>query len=126
MIASAWRPFAIGLAGLWLTRKKFMLPSICGSGRRSAERVLFKNKALGPKLTKLLLARGDLDPGLPSDRQLLGWIFTEMGRQPWVVYGLFQTRDASPPASPGRGPHLDDRLRLALRHPRRHRGQACS
>jgi len=31
-----------------------------------------------------------------------GWIFTEMGRQPWVVYGVLQTRDAvSPGVSQG-------------------------
>jgi cytochrome d ubiquinol oxidase subunit I len=24
----------------------------------------------------------------------MGWIFTEMGRQPWVVYGVMQTQDA--------------------------------
>ena len=27
-----------------------------------------------------------------------GWIMTEMGRQPWVVYGLQLTRDAVSPA----------------------------
>jgi cytochrome d ubiquinol oxidase subunit I len=26
-----------------------------------------------------------------------GWIFTEMGRQPWVVYGLLKTSDARSP-----------------------------
>ena len=31
-----------------------------------------------------------------------GWIFTEMGRQPWVVYGVLRTRDAvSPGVSQG-------------------------
>jgi cytochrome d ubiquinol oxidase subunit I len=29
--------------------------------------------------------------GLPFVANSLGWIFTEMGRQPWVVYGLQQT-----------------------------------
>ena len=28
---------------------------------------------------------------------LTGWIFTEMGRQPWVVYGLLKTSDARSP-----------------------------
>ena len=28
---------------------------------------------------------------------LTGWIFTEMGRQPWVVYGLLKTTDARSP-----------------------------
>ena len=31
-----------------------------------------------------------------------GWIFTEMGRQPWVVYGQMFTRDGvSPLVGPG-------------------------
>ena len=33
---------------------------------------------------------------------IAGWITTEVGRQPWVVYGLLRTKDAvSPIASPG-------------------------
>ena len=28
----------------------------------------------------------------------MGWIFTEMGRQPWVVYGVMQTSDAVSPS----------------------------
>jgi cytochrome d ubiquinol oxidase subunit I len=27
----------------------------------------------------------------------VGWIFTEMGRQPWVVFGLMTTRNAVSP-----------------------------
>lgn len=34
---------------------------------------------------------------LPSLANLSGWIFTEMGRQPWVVYGLLKTSDARSP-----------------------------
>jgi cytochrome d ubiquinol oxidase subunit I len=34
---------------------------------------------------------------LPFVGNSLGWIFTEMGRQPWVVYGLLRTRDAVSP-----------------------------
>jgi cytochrome d ubiquinol oxidase subunit I len=33
---------------------------------------------------------------------IAGWITTEVGRQPWVIYGLLRTKDAvSPIASPG-------------------------
>jgi cytochrome d ubiquinol oxidase subunit I len=33
---------------------------------------------------------------------IAGWITTEVGRQPWVIYGLMRTRDAvSPIAAPG-------------------------
>jgi cytochrome bd ubiquinol oxidase subunit I len=35
---------------------------------------------------------------LPFLGNSFGWIFTEMGRQPWVVYGLLRTRDAVSPS----------------------------
>jgi cytochrome d ubiquinol oxidase subunit I len=31
---------------------------------------------------------------LPYIAGQLGWIVTEMGRQPWIVYGLLKTADA--------------------------------
>ncbi len=34
---------------------------------------------------------------LPPLANLTGWIFTEMGRQPWVVYGLLKTSEARSP-----------------------------
>ena len=34
---------------------------------------------------------------LPFIANSAGWIFTEMGRQPWVVFGLLKTSDASSP-----------------------------
>jgi cytochrome bd ubiquinol oxidase subunit I len=36
---------------------------------------------------------------LPYLANTMGWILTEMGRQPWVVYGLMKTRDATSPTS---------------------------
>ncbi|MEW6060137.1 MAG: cytochrome ubiquinol oxidase subunit I [Actinomycetota bacterium] len=35
---------------------------------------------------------------LPLAANILGWTVTEMGRQPWVVYGLLKTRDAVSPS----------------------------
>jgi cytochrome d ubiquinol oxidase subunit I len=32
---------------------------------------------------------------------LLGWVFTEMGRQPWIVFGLMLTEDGVSPSVPG-------------------------
>jgi cytochrome d ubiquinol oxidase subunit I len=32
---------------------------------------------------------------------LVGWIFTEMGRQPWIVFGLMLTQDGVSPSVPG-------------------------
>ena len=34
---------------------------------------------------------------LPQISNTFGWIFTEMGRQPWIVFGLQLTRDAASP-----------------------------
>jgi cytochrome bd ubiquinol oxidase subunit I len=39
---------------------------------------------------------------LPYIANSTGWLLTEMGRQPWVVFGLLKTKDAvSPVVSPG-------------------------
>ncbi len=35
---------------------------------------------------------------LPFIANSAGWIFTEMGRQPWVVFGLLKTSDANSPS----------------------------
>ncbi len=32
---------------------------------------------------------------------ILGWVTAEMGRQPWVVYGLMRTREGASPIAPG-------------------------
>jgi cytochrome d ubiquinol oxidase subunit I len=34
---------------------------------------------------------------LPILANWAGWVFTEIGRQPWVVYGLLKTSDARSP-----------------------------
>jgi cytochrome d ubiquinol oxidase subunit I len=39
---------------------------------------------------------------LPLACLQLGWITTEVGRQPWIVYGLLRTRDAVSPSVTGR------------------------
>ncbi|WP_219471316.1 cytochrome ubiquinol oxidase subunit I [Nonomuraea rhizosphaerae] len=36
---------------------------------------------------------------LPFVAMLAGWVFREMGRQPWAVYGLLKTSDAMSPVS---------------------------
>ncbi|WP_426188111.1 cytochrome ubiquinol oxidase subunit I [Microbacterium sp. TWP3-1-2b2] len=32
---------------------------------------------------------------------IVGWVFTEMGRQPWIVFGLMSTRDGVSPGTSG-------------------------
>jgi cytochrome d ubiquinol oxidase subunit I len=36
---------------------------------------------------------------LPMLAALVGWIFTEMGRQPWIVFGLMKTEDGVSPVT---------------------------
>ena len=34
---------------------------------------------------------------LPMAAMIVGWVFTEMGRQPWLVFGLLKTADGVSP-----------------------------
>ncbi|WP_405448294.1 cytochrome ubiquinol oxidase subunit I [Streptomyces achromogenes] len=103
MIGFGMASFAIGLAGLWLTRKKFMLPQHLRVGEDEVPHlVLFKKQALGPNLTPWYWRIATWTMAFPLIANSWGWIFTEMGRQPWVVYGVLRTRDAvSPGVSQG-------------------------
>ncbi|WP_214321695.1 cytochrome ubiquinol oxidase subunit I [Nonomuraea sediminis] len=65
----------LALAGLWLTRR----------GRLPAGRWFYRFAMIGI--------------GLPFLANTLGWIFTEMGRQPWTVFGLMRTPAAVSPGS---------------------------
>ena len=38
--------------------------------------------------------------GVPLAANLLGWVFTEMGRQPWIVFSLMKTESAVSPNVP--------------------------
>ncbi len=52
--------------------------------------------------TRLYLKAGTIIMFLPLLANSLGWIVTEIGRQPWIVYGLMLTRDGvSPNVSSG-------------------------
>jgi cytochrome d ubiquinol oxidase subunit I len=62
----------VSLAGLWVTRK---------------------GKEPKPWMWKVAIWSAPL----PLAASLAGWIFTEMGRQPWIVFGLMKTEDAVSP-----------------------------
>jgi cytochrome d ubiquinol oxidase subunit I len=53
-----------------------------------------KGKVPGSKLVKLMAIYGFLFPLIGISA---GWIFTEMGRQPWIVYGLMKTENGVSP-----------------------------
>jgi len=64
----------------------FILATIIGFIKRN-------RLADSPKYLKLML----LSIPLPYIAIELGWIVTEVGRQPWIVYGLMKTSDAVSP-----------------------------
>lgn len=67
-----------GVVGWWLTRKDKLLTS--------------------PRFLKISMFAASL----PFIASAAGWIFTEMGRQPWVVFGLLETQNGvSPTVSAG-------------------------
>ncbi|GAA4057211.1 cytochrome ubiquinol oxidase subunit I [Actinomadura miaoliensis] len=73
MIGFGFLAGLLAVAGLWLTR-----------GGRVPR---------GPWFHRAALA----GIALPFLANTMGWIFTEMGRQPWVVMGLMRTRDGVSP-----------------------------
>jgi cytochrome bd ubiquinol oxidase subunit I len=80
---------AIALLALWLLRRQRLSKS------------------------KWLIRAALAVPFLPLLGNSLGWIFTEMGRQPWIVFGLMQTRDGVSP-SVGAGEVLTSLIVLTL------------
>ena len=74
MIGSAVLMFLLGAWGWWLARR----------GRLERSR--------------RFLAWAVPAAALPFIASLTGWTFTEMGRQPWVVFGLLKTHDAGSPS----------------------------
>jgi cytochrome d ubiquinol oxidase subunit I len=73
MVGAGILMFLIPLVGLWLLRR-----------RRLESSLWFQRAAL-------------LGIGLPVVANWCGWIFTELGRQPWVVFGLLKTNVANSP-----------------------------
>ena len=78
MIALGGVATLISIAGLWVTRKKATRP-------------------VTPWMWKIAIWSAPL----PMIGSLVGWVFTEMGRQPWIVFGLMLTEDGVSPSVPG-------------------------
>ncbi|OIV38496.1 cytochrome ubiquinol oxidase subunit I [Mangrovactinospora gilvigrisea] len=101
MIGFGMVSLAIGAVGLWLTRKRFWLSERLRAQRGDPDAVpllaLTKDRALGERLSPWFWRISLLTMLLPLFANSFGWIFTETGRQPWVVYGLFRTEDAVSP-----------------------------
>jgi cytochrome d ubiquinol oxidase subunit I len=74
MVGAGLLMILFALVGLWLVRRRKL------EGARWFQRVAPWGIAL------------------PLAANILGWVFAEMGRQPWVVYGLLKTSEAGSPA----------------------------
>ncbi|GAA1928814.1 cytochrome ubiquinol oxidase subunit I [Streptomyces sodiiphilus] len=99
MIGFGMASLAIGAAGLWLTRRRLWIDERLRTGEEQVPRLaLTRARELGPGLTRWYWKGALLTMGFPLIANSWGWIFTEMGRQPWVVYGLLPT---SAGVSPG-------------------------
>ncbi|MDM4761796.1 cytochrome ubiquinol oxidase subunit I [Galbitalea sp. SE-J8] len=81
MIALGVLSMLVSVAGLWLTRP----------GRIRAGRTV-------PRWAWTVAI---WTAPLPLLASLVGWVFTEMGRQPWIVFSLMKTADAVSPSTTG-------------------------
>ncbi|MGV9194474.1 cytochrome ubiquinol oxidase subunit I [Microbacterium sp. MC2] len=68
----------VAVAGLWVTRKNAKRP-----------------------VAKWMWKVAIWSAPLPLLGSLVGWVFTEMGRQPWIVFSLMLTEDGVSPNVPG-------------------------
>ncbi|MEY9965544.1 cytochrome d ubiquinol oxidase subunit I [Streptacidiphilus sp. MAP12-16] len=98
MIGFGMTSFVVGVIGLWLTRKRFWLaPEHRRGGDEVPLLMLTKHRELSPFLNTWAWRLAILTMGFPLIANSWGWIFTEMGRQPWAVYGLMTTASAVSP-----------------------------
>ncbi|PYC76879.1 cytochrome ubiquinol oxidase subunit I [Streptomyces tateyamensis] len=98
MIGFGMTSFAAGLLGLWTTRRKFWLAPDKRTGADEPPRLMLtKHRELGPALTRWSWRIGIWTMGFPLIANSFGWIFTEMGRQPWAVFGLMTTASGVSP-----------------------------
>ncbi len=103
MIGFGMSSLALGAAGLYLTRRRFWLAERLRTGEDEVPRLaLTKDRELGTRLGTWYWRLSVLTLGFPLIANAWGWIFTETGRQPWVVYGVLPTSAAvSPSVSQG-------------------------
>ncbi|RKN38033.1 cytochrome ubiquinol oxidase subunit I [Streptomyces hoynatensis] len=98
MIGFGMSSAALGAAGLWLTRRRLLLAPELRTGPEEVPRpALTRRRELTGLPARWFWRLVPLTMLFPLAANAWGWIFTETGRQPWVVYGLLQTRSAVSP-----------------------------
>ncbi|GAA1501428.1 cytochrome ubiquinol oxidase subunit I [Streptomyces synnematoformans] len=103
MIGFGMTSLGLGVLGLWLTRRRFWLADRLRTGEDDVPRLaLTRDRELGARLGGWYWRLALLTLLFPLVANAWGWIFTETGRQPWVVYGVLPTSSAvSPGVSQG-------------------------
>lgn len=103
MIGFGMTSLGLGVLGLWLTRRRFWLADRLRTGEDDVPRLaLTRDRELGARLGGWYWRLAVLTLLFPLVANAWGWIFTETGRQPWVVYGVLPTSSAvSPGVSQG-------------------------
>ncbi|MFJ9344011.1 cytochrome ubiquinol oxidase subunit I [Streptomyces sp. NPDC101733] len=103
MMGFGMASLGVGMAGLWLTRRKFWLAPGLRTGEDEVPHLaLTRGRTLGSRLTTWYWRAAVWTLAFPLIANSWGWIFTETGRQPWVVYGVLRTADGvSPGVSQG-------------------------
>lgn len=103
MIGFGMASAALGALGLWLTRRRRLLPERLRTGEDEVPRLsLLPGRELSPRAAGWYWRAALLTMLFPLIANAWGWIFTETGRQPWVVYGVLPTSSAvSPGVSQG-------------------------
>ncbi|MFG2618145.1 cytochrome ubiquinol oxidase subunit I [Streptomyces sp. NPDC048507] len=103
MMGFGMTSLAIGAAGLWLTRRRFWLHPDLRTGEDEVPHLaLTRRTTLGSRLTTWYWRAAVWTLAFPLIGNSWGWIFTETGRQPWLVYGVLRTADGvSPGVSQG-------------------------
>ncbi|MFG2222624.1 cytochrome ubiquinol oxidase subunit I [Streptomyces sp. NPDC048644] len=98
MIGFGMTSFVAALIGLWTTRRKFWLAPRYRTGEDEPPRLMLtRNREMNVFFTRWSWRIGILTMCFPLVANSFGWIFTEMGRQPWVVFRLMRTADAVSP-----------------------------
>ncbi|MFC0598816.1 cytochrome ubiquinol oxidase subunit I [Streptomyces palmae] len=88
------------LLGLWLIRRRLWLAPEHRAGEDEPPKLMLtRDRELNRFLTQWCWRLTILTMGFPLLANSFGWIFTEMGRQPWVVLHLMRTRDGSSPSA---------------------------
>lgn len=72
----------VSVVGLWMTRKN-------------------RNDSTDRKVPSWAWTVAIWTAPIPMMASLVGWVFTEMGRQPWIVFGVMTTESAVSPGVPG-------------------------